>query len=95
MPSSAPASSIWLERGRRLSRATTWRSPFLLPGCGRRRSLGYFYRGLEVLARQPPAPAVTQLWVPVLICGGAMIVAGLLDHWQLKWVLGPAVEEPA
>lgn len=28
-------------------------------------------------------PAVAHLWIALLLCGLSMIVAGLLDHWQL------------
>jgi hypothetical protein len=34
------------------------------------------------------APAVLHLWLALLLCGGSMILAGLLDHWQLVRTLG-------
>jgi hypothetical protein len=89
---------IWLERGRRLSQSYYLAFGILMLGLSALGAcLGYFSRGEGQVARIVDflLPAVTHLWVPVLLCGGAMIVAGLLDHWQLKWVLGPATEELA
>lgn len=87
---------IWLGRGRRLSQSYYLAFGILLLGLSvLGASLGYFYRSGGEMARifNFLLPALTHLWVPVLLCGGAMIVAGLLDHWQLLWVLGPATEE--
>jgi hypothetical protein len=39
-------------------------------------------------------PALVHLWVALLLCGAALIAAGLLDHRQLVRVLGRPVEEP-
>jgi len=87
---------IWLGRGGRFSQ-----SYYLLFGLSLLAlsvlgaSIGYLYRSEGEIARIGGflLPAVTHLWIPLLLCGGAMIVAGLLDHWQLMWVLGPATEE--
>lgn len=38
-------------------------------------------------------PPVTHLWLALLLCGASMILAGLLDHWQLVRVLGRPVRE--
>jgi hypothetical protein len=38
-------------------------------------------------------PAVTHFWIALIVGGTAMIVTGLLDHWQIVRVLKPAVEE--
>jgi hypothetical protein len=87
---------IWLGRGRHLSQSYYLAFGILLLGLSvLGASMGYFYGAEGEAARigNLLLPAVTHLWVPVLICGIAMIVAGLLDHWQLMWVLGPAVEE--
>jgi hypothetical protein len=87
---------IWLGRGRRLSQSYYLAFGILLLGLSiLGASLGHFYRSEGEVGRivNLLLPAVTHLWVPVLLCGGAMIVAGLLDHRQLMWVLGPATEE--
>ncbi len=38
-------------------------------------------------------PALIYPGVALLLCGAAMILAGLIDHWQLVRVFKPAVEE--
>jgi hypothetical protein len=38
-------------------------------------------------------PALVHPWVALLLCGAAMVLAGLIDHWQLVRVFKPAVEE--
>jgi hypothetical protein len=38
-------------------------------------------------------PALVHPWVALLFCGAAMVLAGLIDHWQLVRVFKPAVEE--
>jgi hypothetical protein len=40
-------------------------------------------------------PALAHLWMAEILCGLALISAGLFDHWQLARALGPAVEEPS
>ena len=87
---------IWLGRQGRFSQSYYLLLGLLLLGLSvLGASAGYFYstegqvaRGVDFLL-----PAVTHLWLPVLICGSAMIVAGLLDHWQIRWLLSSAMEE--
>jgi hypothetical protein len=40
-------------------------------------------------------PPVAHLWMALILCGAALILAGLLDHWQLARVLGRPAEEPS
>jgi hypothetical protein len=40
-------------------------------------------------------PALAHFWMPLLLCGGAMFLCGLLDHLQIVRALRPALEEPA
>jgi len=87
---------IWFGRQCRLSQSYYFVFGILLLGLSvLGASLGYFYRSAGEIARLADflLPAVTHLWIPVLVCGGAMIVAGLLDHRQLLWLLGPATEK--
>jgi hypothetical protein len=87
---------VWLWRERRRSQSYYLVLGFLLLGLSALgTSLGYLLREDGGLA--PTAsfflPAVIHLWVALLLCGASMILAGLLDHWQLVRVLGkPAVE---
>jgi hypothetical protein len=91
--------ALWLWRGRRLSQsyhlalgvlllglsATGAFMGFLLSGAWGPRMVGI---GVWFL------PALAQFWVAVVVCGAAMILAGLMDHWQIVRVLGnPAMEE--
>lgn len=39
--------------------------------------------------------ALSQISIAMILCGAAIILAGLLDHWQLVWVLKPMREEAA
>ena len=56
-------------------------------------ALGILLAGLAVLAPWY-APEATHRWVALLLCGSSMVLAGLLDHWQLVRVLGrPAAGE--
>lgn len=88
---------FWLWRGRRLSQSyhLALAVPLLgLAGLGT--SLGF-------LARESgEIPRILDLFLPALVspgvalplCGAAMVLAGLLDHWQLVRVLGwPETEE--
>jgi hypothetical protein len=54
-------------------------------------ALGALLAALAVLG----TGAVSQPWVALLLCGSALVVAGLLDHYQLVRVLGrsPASRE--
>jgi hypothetical protein len=38
-------------------------------------------------------PALVHLWVALLLCGAALVAAGLLDHFQLVRALGRPVED--
>ena len=57
-------------------------------------SLGFLARDAE---RAPIVdfllPALLYPGVALLLCGASMILAGLIDHWQLVRVFKPAVEE--
>lgn len=56
-------------------------------------ALGVLLSGLSVLSPYF-VPAAAHRWVALLLCGSSMVLAGLLDHWQLVRVLGrPAGEE--
>lgn len=65
--------SLWWLRGCRLS----WSHPF---------GLGALLWGLSVLGPWF-APAASQPWTALLLCGASLVVAGLLDHWQLARML--------
>lgn len=87
---------IWLWRERRPSQSYYLVLGVALLGLSALgRSLGYLL-GKE--GGPPPivnlfVPAVTHLWIALLLCGTAMIVAGLLDHWQLARVMGKSALE--
>jgi hypothetical protein len=57
--------------------------------------LGYLVwtEGKVIALLDPLIPALVHPWVALLLCGAAMILAGLIDHWQLVRVFKPAVEE--
>jgi len=59
---------------------------------GRRLSQSY-HLGLGALLLGFSAFGTAPLWIAPLLCGSAMILAGLLDHWQLVRALGPAPQE--
>jgi len=90
---------IWLWRERRRSQSYYLAVGVLLLGLAALgTSVGYFYGKEGEVARIVNLflPAVIHLWVAVLLCGAAMILAGLLDHWQLVRVLGkPTLEKLA
>ena len=53
--------------------------------------LGYFvYEEREPVIRAIDLflPAAIHLWIALLLCGCAMLLVGLLDHWQLVRALG-------
>src|SRR5215210_26593 len=83
---------VWLWRERRLSQSyyLILGAPLLgLSVVGT--FLGYFvYEEREPVIRTLDLflPAAIHLWIALLLCGSAMIVAGLLDHWQLVRALG-------
>jgi hypothetical protein len=90
---------LWLLRGSRLSQG--YLLAFAIPLLGLATlgvSLGFggpsgpSVRMLSQLSRLSLL-ALAYLWIAQILCGGAMLVAGLLDHWQLVRVLGrPGVE---
>jgi hypothetical protein len=88
----------WLWRGRRRSQRYHLALGALLLGlsaCGT--FLGYFVwedQELPVRILNLLVPLVVHLWVALLLCGSALILAGLLDHQQLARTLSP-VEERA
>jgi hypothetical protein len=83
---------VWLWRGRRLSQSYHLVLGVLLWGLSAfGASLGYFWledRGIPRVVLDLTVPVVVHLWVALLLCGASMILAGLLDHWQLVRVLG-------
>jgi hypothetical protein len=86
---------IWLWRGRRLSQSHHLVLGVLLLGLAAFGAcLGYFVwedREIPRLLLDLFLPAVVHLWVALLLCGAAMILAGLLDHWQLVRALARPV----
>ena len=88
---------FWLWRGRRLSQShhLALAVPLLgLAALGT--SLGYVARkdGEIPWILDSFLPALVYPGVALLLCGAAMVLAGLLDHWQLVRVLGwPETEE--
>ena len=38
-------------------------------------------------------PPLAHLWLAQILCGAALLLAGLLDHWQIARVLRPVEEE--
>jgi hypothetical protein len=89
----------WIWRGRQRSQQYHLLLGALLLGlsaCGT--FLGYFVwedRELPVRLLDLVVPLVVHLWVALLLCGSALILAGLLDHLQLVRVLKPLREEVA
>lgn len=88
--------AVWLWRGRRLSQSHHLAPAVLLLG------LSAFGTSLGYLARKdgaiPPLidsllPALVYSGIAVLLCGSAMVLAGLLDHWQLVRALAPAATQ--
>lgn len=88
----------WLRRGRRLSQGYNLGLGLLLLGLATvGASLGYvlqalFDRGIPRIA-QAFVPALVSPSIALALCGGAFVLAGLLDHWQLVRALGSPVEE--
>lgn len=91
--------ALWLWRGRRLSQSYHLVLGVLLLGLSAAGAfMGFLLSGdwgprmVGIGARF--LPALAHFWVAVVLCGAAMILAGLMDHWQIVRVLGnPAVEE--
>jgi hypothetical protein len=88
--------SVWLWRGRRDSQSLHLVLAVLLLGLSALgTSLGYLARpGGDI----PPAldrilPALVYPGLALLLCGSAMVLTGLFDHWQLVRALGRPVAE--
>jgi hypothetical protein len=57
-------------------------------------SLGFLARNADsVRSVDFLLPALVYPGMALLLCGAAMVVAGLLDHWQLARLLNPSMEE--
>ena len=89
---------LWLWRERRRSQSHHLALAILLLGLAAASgSLGFLTRSGEI----PPLvdlvlPALVYPGVALLLCGGSLILAGLIDHWELTRALGTsAVEEPS
>jgi hypothetical protein len=54
--------------------------------------IGLLLSGLATLGPRL-APATVSFGVALLVCGVSLVLAGLLDHWQLVRVLGQGEEE--
>ena len=54
--------------------------------------MGFLLAGLSILGPWL-APATVSFGAALLVCGSSLVLAGLLDHWQLVRVLGPREEE--
>jgi hypothetical protein len=82
---------MWLWRERRPSQSYHLAFGVLLLGLSALgASLGFFY---SLPGRLAPivaffVPTVLHLWLALFLCGSSMILAGLLDHWQLARTLG-------
>jgi hypothetical protein len=83
--------AVWLWRERRASQSYYLAFGLLLLGLAAfGASLGWMLSpGMGSWSRLADslAPFVGHLWVSLLLCGGSMIVAGLLDHLQLARML--------
>jgi hypothetical protein len=87
---------VWLWRERRLSQSYHLVLGVLLLGLSALGiCLGFLGRANGEIAEilNLFVPAVVHLWVALLLCGSSMILAGLLDHWQLVRALGRRVED--
>jgi hypothetical protein len=83
---------VWLWRGSRLSQSYYLAFGVLLLGLSVLGAvMGFFWWNQGIFNLVVPAEA--HLWIALLLCGSTMILAGLLDHWQLVRVFKPAVEE--
>jgi len=83
---------VWLWRERRLSQIYYLILGLPLLGLSILGTfLGYFvYEEREPVVRIIDLflPAAIHLWIALLLCGCAMLLVGLLDHWQLVRALG-------
>ena len=85
---------VWLWRERRWTQGHHLALAFLLLGLAALgTSLGYIARGDGKIDRILDLflPALVYPGVALLLCGSSMILAGLLDHWQLVRALGRSV----
>lgn len=83
---------VWLWRGRRLSQSYHLALGIaLLALAAFGTCLGYLVWEDRDAARfviDLFLPALVHPWMALLLCGSSMILAGLLDHWQLVRSLG-------
>jgi hypothetical protein len=82
---------VWLKRERRLSQSHHLALGVALLGLSVLGTcLGFLTRAQGEIAQTLGffVPAVVHLWVALFLCGSSMILAGLLDHWQLVRTLG-------
>ena len=91
--------SLWLWRGRRVSQGYLLALAIPLLGLAALGvSLGFGGPSIRMLSRLPLL-AVAYMWMAQILCGAAMLLAGLLDHWQLvrtlRHPLTPLMEEPS
>jgi hypothetical protein len=89
--------SVWLWRGGRPSQGHDLTLAVLLLGLAAAgTTLGFLARqdgGIDPLIDRL-LPALVYPGVALFLCGGAMVLAGLLDHWQLARALGrPAASQ--
>lgn len=82
---------FWLWRGRRRSEHYLAFAALLLGLSALGTALGYVARADGEISRifDLFLPSLVYPGVAVLLCGSAMILAGLFDHWQLVAALGP------
>lgn len=82
---------LWLWRGRRRSEHHLAFAALLLGLSALGTALGYIARADGEIARifDLFLPALVYPGVALLLCGSAMFLAGLFDHWQLVAALGP------
>lgn len=88
---------MWLWRERRRSQRHYLELGILFLGLSAFGTcLGYFVwedREAAVRIINFILPVLVHPWVALLLCGASMILAGLIDHWQLVRVFKPTVEE--
>ncbi|HTG31548.1 MAG TPA: hypothetical protein VLB76_01355 [Thermoanaerobaculia bacterium] len=84
---------IWFWRERRPSQSYYLVFGVLLLGCSALSSSVGFILPWSPRVVDAFFLPIAQFWLALLLCGSAMILAGLIDHWQLVRVFKPAVEE--
>lgn len=87
---------VWLWRGRRGSQSYHLVLAALLLGLSALgTSLAYIARPDGMIDQNIDRilPALVYPGMALLLCGSSMILAGLLDHWQIVRALGPGTEE--